>query len=177
MANQQHHSVSSGVVMERTLFRTLVGLSLIASLFYFANKAFNNVIDDVVESKYDWVAERFTLSIGHIHKEWVFKNKPSVVRLTYFLSATETTDIVVQVNKTGWPLNVASKDRQLNCLNLWMLFAHEEGHRKSILDLTSHLEIETKAAGCEYYYLDKGLSSLIFSYNVVSGKVSAFGLD
>lgn len=177
MANHKQHIVSAGAVMERTLFRTIIGLGLLVGLFYSANKAFNNVIDDVVESKYQWVAERFSLSVGHIHKEWMIKGKPNALRLTYFLSSEETTKIIVQVNRAGWPLNVASKDRQLNCLNLWMLFAHEEGHKKSILDLTSHLEVKNNQQGCEFFYRDKGLDTLIFSYDAISGKVGAFRLD
>lgn len=177
MANHKQHIVSTGAVMERMLIRTLIGLGLIAGMFYAANKAFNNVIDDVIESKYGWVAERFNLSVGHIHKEWMLTGKPRTLRLTYYLSSEETTEIVIQVNRTGWPLNVASKDRQLNCLNLWMLFAHEEGHKKSILDLTSHLEVKTTGQGCEFLYRDKDLDSLIFSYDAINGKVGVFRLD
>lgn len=177
MANHEHNPTSVGAVMERTLFRNLIGLGLLGGLFYFANKSFTDVIDDVVESKYEWVAERFTLSVGHIHKEWIIKGKPRALRLTYYISAEETAIITVQLNRAGWPLNIAAKDRSLNCLNLWMLFAHEEGHRKSMLDLTSHLEIKTKPLGCEYYYQDKGQESLIFGYNLSNGKVGTFKLD
>lgn len=177
MANHEQHPISVGAVMERTLFRNLIGLGLISGLFYFANQSFTSVIDDVVESKYEWVAERFTLSIGHIHKEWVIKGKPKALRLTYYISAEETTAIIVQMNKTGWPLNIAVKDRSLNCLNLWMLFAHEEGHKKSMLDLTSHLEIVTKQLGCEYYYQNKGKKDLIFGYRLSNGKIDTFELD
>lgn len=177
MANHEQNSTSVGAVMERTLFRNLVGLGLLGGLFYFANQSFTDVIDDVVESKYEWVAERFTLSVGHIHKEWIIKGKPNALRLRYFISVEETADIVVQVNRLGWPLNVSANDRALNCLNLWMLFAHEEGHRKSMLDLTSHLEVKTSTSGCEYYYKNKGLESFIFGYNLYNGKVSSLKID
>ena len=172
-----HHSVNTDAVMERTLFRNLIGFGLMLGLLYVAVKAFTDVVDDVVESKYDWVAERFSLSIGHIHKEWMFKGKPNALRLTYYLSREETTTIVAQLNKAGWPLNIANKDRELNCLNLWMLFAHEEGHKQSMLDLTSHLEIVKKEKGCEYYHQDRDTTNLIFSYNLNNGKVDTFKLD
>ena len=177
MADHKHNPTLVGAVMERTLFRNLVGFALLAALFYIANRAFTDVIDDVVESKYEWVAERFTLSVGHIHTEWIIKGKPKALSLTYYISAEETARITVQVNRLGWPLNVAKSDRSLNCLNLWMLFAHEEGHRKSMLDLTSHLEVTTKALGCEYFYRKSGKESLIFSYNVSNGKIDTFTLD
>lgn len=177
MANHEQHSTSVGAAMERTLFRNLIGLSLVGGMFYFANQSFTNVIDGVVESKYEWVAERFKLSVGHIHKEWMIKGKPKALRLTYFISAEEYSVITVQVNKTGWPLNIAAKDRRLNCLSLWMLFAHEEGHRKSMLDLTSHLEVKKKPLGCEFYYKNKDDKKLIFSYNLNNGTVGSFVLD
>lgn len=177
MADHKHNPTLVGAVMERTLFRNLVGFALLAALFYIANRAFTDVIDDVVESKYEWVAERFTLSVGHIHKEWMFKGKPKALTLRYYISAEETANIVVQVNKLGWPLNISNNDRTLNCLNLWMLFAHEEGHRKSMLDLTSHLKVETTNYGCAYYYENDGIVSLIFDYNLYNGKVSSVQLD
>ena len=177
MADHKHNPTLVGAVMERTLFRNLVGFALLAALFYIANRAFTDVIDDVVESKYEWVAERFTLSVGHIHKEWMFKGKPKAIKLTYFLSREESVQILVQVNRAGWPLNVSKEDRSLNCLNLWMLFAHEEGHRESMLDLTSHLEVQTSSIGCEYFYKNKGKESLIFSYNLVNGNVRGSNLD
>ena len=37
---------------------------------------------------------------------------------------------------------------ELNCLNLWMLFAHEESHNQSIMDLTRSLEIEQLESLC-----------------------------
>lgn len=172
MTNIKNQSASIGAVAEKSLFRNIIGLGLLVSLFYFANKSFTGVIDDVVESKYEWVAERFKLSIGHIHREWMIKSKPKALSLTYHISAEETAQITVQLNKLGWPLNVSKDDRTLNCLNLWMLFAHEEGHKKSILDLTSHLEIETTDLGCEFYYQNRGLESLIFGYNLYNGEVS-----
>lgn len=177
MANHKPHPVSTDAVMEKPLFRNLIGVASIVALFYFANKAFTDVIDDVVESKYEWVAERFALSVGHIHKEWLFNGKPNALRLTYHIDREDTVEITVQLNKPGWPLNIDPQDRELNCMNLWMLFAHEEGHRKSMLDLTSHLWVETKSAGCEFYHREDGIKTLIFSYNLLSGKIDTIKLD
>jgi len=177
MANHEQHAVTTDAVMERTLFRNLVGFGLIGGLFYFAIQAFNDVIDDVVESKYEWVAERFSLSITHIHKEWMIKGKPKALQLVYHVSQQERAAIIVQVNQRGWPLNISSSDRELNCLSLWMLFAHEEGHRESMLDITSHLEIKSNENGCEFFHRDREIDNFIFSYNLNSGKVDTIGLD
>jgi hypothetical protein len=159
--------------MERTIFRTLTGLGLVAVLFYFVINAINSVMNDVVESKYDWVAERFVLSINYIHKEWVLKGAPSSVDLTYYLNKTDTAKITVQLNQAGWPTNVSAAERELNCLNLWMLFAHEESHNQSIMDLTTELEIEQLNNECEFFHLDNGQRKLIFKYSALNGTITS----
>ena len=177
MAAHKVDSTGSNAAMERVLFRNLVGGGLIGALFYFASSYFSEVIDGVVESKYEWVSERFLLSISHIRTEWMAKGKPKQVTLNYHISVEENAEITVQLNKAGWPLNVGTKDRSLNCLNLWMLFAHESAHTQSMMDLTSYLEIETTASGCEYYHQKGKTNNLIFSYDVNSGKIDTLALD
>lgn len=177
MAGHGHHNVTTNAIMEKGLFRNLIGLGLVAVLFYFALKAYTSLIEEVVDSSTDWIAQRFSRSVSYIHQEWMFNSKPSVLVLPYNVSATEVVKIPIQLNEQGWPLNVDAKDRQLNCLNLWMLFANEQQTESSILDVTDRLQIREKNKGCEYYYTDKGSLNLIFSYNIYSGKVDAIKLD
>ena len=169
MRDHKQHAVTSDAIMEHTLFRNLTGLGLAAILFYFVISAINSVIDEVVDSKYDWVADRFVLSMNFIHKEWVVKGRPDEVGLTYYLNKTDTAEITVQLNEQGWPTNIAADDNELNCLNLWMLFAHEESHDQSIMDLTRSLEIEQLESICKYFHVEKGQRELIFSYNALNG--------
>lgn len=177
MANHGPHSVKTDAIMERALFRNLIGGGLMVALLYVATQAFSGFIDEVVESKYEWVAERFTLSVGHIRKEWVYKGKPRVLQLDYHASREETMKITVQLNSFGWPVNIDSVEQNLNCMSLWMLFAHEEAHTKSMLDLTSFLSVESKVKGCEFFYEKAGQKEMIFSYNVQNGKVDTVKLD
>lgn len=177
MANHDHRSVKTDAIMDKALFKNLVGGAIAIGLFYIATQAFSQLIDDVVESKYEWVAERFTLSIGHIRKEWVYKGKPSALPFDYHLSLDETVEITVQFNQYGWPVNIDPKSQALNCMSLWMLFAHEEAHRESMLDLTSYLSVEKKPNGCEYHYRKGSQDDLVFSYNIQSGRVDTVELD
>ena len=175
MHNHKQQAVSSDAIMERTFFRNLTGLGLAAVLFYFAINAINSVIDEVVESKYDWVAERFVLSMNYIHKEWVLNGTPGSVDLTYYINKTESARITVQLNEQGWPTNVSDTESELNCLNLWMLFAHEESHNQSIMDLTTELEIEQQNEKCSFFNGKDGQRELIFNYSAVNGAITTEG--
>lgn len=176
MADNKFSPVTTETAIEHGLFRYLLGGGLFAALFYFASYAFEQLIDDVVESKYQWVAERFALSVSHIHTEWMVAGKPQQLTLNYHVNAKESAPISVHISNKGWPLSVNTQRPILGCLNLWMLFAHEEAHTESVMDLTSHLEITTKSHGCEYYYAEDGNRALIFSYNLNNGKVDAASL-
>lgn len=170
--SEHQHSVTTDTAMERPFMRVMLGVGVVIGLFYFASKAFEDVIDSVVESKYEWVSDRFAKSINHIHKEWMISGRPNSIVLDYYLDETTTTSIRLQLNKQGWPLNVSESDTELNCLNLWMLFAHNNDHAKSIMDLTSNLDVSQTANRCEFYHETEKDKKLLFNYDLNTGRVS-----
>lgn len=171
MSDHSQHSITTDTDSEHPLFRVMIGMALLAGLFYFAVKAFDSIIDDVVDSKYKITANRFASSMNYIHKRWMTTGKPNELTLDYFIEQDLTTDITVQMNKQGWPLNVDEKDRKLNCLNLWMLFAYESNHAKSMMDLTTHLQIEEHATGCHFYNDTDNKNIFMFSYELTTGRI------
>lgn len=158
-------------ILAKSLFNKLIALSVMIGLVFFAVKAYLDMMDTVTVAKYDWVMKRFSLSVGHIHKQWLFNNKPSRLTLQYYTQQQQTVAITVRLNRFGWPLTSESEDKGLNCHNLWRLFAREERHKNSMLDLTSDLLVKSKATGCEFYHQQGTNSALILSYNVQNGKV------
>lgn len=170
--SEHGHSVTTDTAMDRPFVRIIIGLGIIITLFYFATKAFDDVIDGVVESKYKWVSDRFIRSVNHIHKEWMINHRPKKVVLDYFVDESTSSKITIQLNRYGWPLNVSGSDRELNCLNLWMLFAHEIGHSQSIMDLTSDLKVEQSDIGCNYYHDVDSELKFLFGYELTTGKVT-----
>ena len=56
---------------------------------------------------------------------------------------------------------------------MWMLFAHEETHSQSIMDITSELEIKSDGSSCHYFHLADEGTPLIFSYFSENGNVDS----
>ena len=170
--SERQHPISTESALDRPFLRAIIGICIAISLFYFATTAFDDVIDGVVESKYEWVADRFTRSVNHIHKEWMITRRPKTMVLDYYFDEETTQKITVQLNKYGWPLNVSETDKRLNCLNLWMLFAHEVDHAESMMDLTADLDVQTGSNQCTYFHQSSDVRKFLFDYDLRTGKVS-----
>lgn len=160
-------------MMDRPFFRILVGGIFLVAIFYIASIYFSRIVDDVVEHKYEMLADRFSISMGHIHKQWMLGGKKSQIKMNYQVETDEFIDVNFQLNEFGWPINIVQETNELNCLNLWMYFANDSASQKTVLNLTAQLNVEQSVNECRYYHLaDKGLV-FMFSYSVETGKVTS----
>lgn len=158
--------LDSNSAMDKPFFRVLTGLGLLGILFYIATINFSGLIDDVVDQKYDMIAERFEISMNHIRKEWYVQGKPKRLKLNYYLDSSDYETIHVNVTKQGWPLNVGGDADTLDCLNLWMYFAHDEKQKKGIMALTQHLQVKEMTGNCHFIHQQKRPNPVMFSYNL-----------
>ncbi|MFT6528700.1 MAG: hypothetical protein ACJAZB_000332 [Psychrosphaera sp.] len=176
MANQEQGKVTTDSLMDRSFVRILVGVGVIACIFYVSVKSFQDIIGEVTEYKYGMLAERFSLSMDFARREWIIRGKPSSLTLEYFIDQQAIKDnvkksLLLQINESGWPINVASDERKLDCFNLWMYFAHEEQNHKTIANLTEELGVKAINGNCHFLHKKKFPNQLMFSYNSNNGHV------
>lgn len=160
----------------RNLMKFLVGTSVLVCLFYVAMKSFSNIIDEVTEYKYELLAERFSISMEYAHRKWITSDKPQTIVLEYFTDKNAINNkvgqkLLLRMNEFGWPINIAKADRELDCKNLWMYFAHEEQSSKMVLNLTEQLAIKEINGNCHFLHKEKFPNQLMFSYNSNNGFV------
>ncbi|MDU0113683.1 hypothetical protein RT723_12025 [Psychrosphaera aquimarina] len=176
MVNQEQGKVTTDSLMDRSFVRVLVAAGIIAVLFYIAVRSFLGIINEVEEFKYDLLAERFSISMDYARREWIIRGKPDSLTLEYYIDQQAINNkinkkLLLQINEFGWPINVASESRELDCLNLWMYFAHEEQDNKTVENLTEQLDVKRINNNCHYLHKEKFPNQLMFSYNSSNGQV------
>jgi hypothetical protein len=156
----------------------LVGIGVVVCLFYIAVRTFSNLVDDVTEYKYELLAQRFSISMDYVHRQWLTNDKPQTLVLEYFVDKYAidnkvSKQLLLRMNEFGWPINIAQNSQTLDCMNLWMYFAHEEQSSKIVLNLTEQLIIEAKEikGNCHFLHKEKFPNQLMFSYNSGNGQV------
>ena len=164
-------------VITHNFMKFLVGIGVVVCLFYVAVRTFSNLINDVTEYKYELLAQRFSISMDYVHRQWLTNDKPQKLVLEYFTDKSAIDNkqgekLLLHMNEYGWPINIAQDSQTLDCMNLWMYFAHEEQSHKMVLNLTEQL-IEAKEVNgnCHFLHKEKFPNQLMFSYNSGNGQV------
>ena len=153
---------------EHWFFRVLIGLMLIAVLFFTASRYLSDVYDDVGEYKASLMADRFVKSVSHMHQQWITTGKPTLMTLDYYETANSSKEIEVQMNKSGWPLNIGTDTGLLNCEQLWIYFAETE----LIESDASTIEIVQQRTSCSYYWQSGGVNKKVLEYDVHVGRMT-----
>lgn len=156
--------------MEHALVRLLLGLILLGVLFNAAINYVSRFYQEAVEVKEQRLAERFLISVRHVHREWLLTGKNQKVKLEYIVDDNVTKWIQVRVNRKGWPIAVDRDEHRLDCASLWRYFA-KLGPQTQVEMAESELTIEQMFDECRYLKVVEGQPELIFSYQPLSGKV------
>jgi hypothetical protein len=127
----------------------------------------------VDESRYELIANRFDRSMNYVHQHWMFNGKPKRMILPYLVESNIEYPLQVVVSRQGWPINVADDADELNCLALWMYFAHDVNQASGILNLTENLQVQTESESCIYLDGKDEQMVVMFRYEPIIGKVTA----
>lgn len=152
---------------EHWFFRVLIGLTVIAVLFFAASRYLSDVFDDVGEYKVSLMSDRFVKSATHMHQQWSAMGKPKHLKLDYYELATRSIEINIHMNKKGWPLSVNSGSEGLDCEQLWQYFAENNPDKQEAL----LVEIVQERAKCLYYWEDDGIKQKVLEYDVDAGRI------
>ena len=161
----------------RKLLKFLLGVGIVICLFYSAVKSFSGLVDEAKEYKYESLAERFSISMNYAHRQWIVSDKPSTLVLEYFTNKEAIDNevgekLLLHMNKSGWPVNIAKNTATLDCINLWMYFAHGRQSNKEVVSLKEQsVGVKEMNGHCHFLHKEKYPNQLMFSYNSSNGQV------
>ncbi len=162
--------------MTRSFVHLLIGGAVLVAVLFFAVRSYLTVIEDVTAFKHEQIGQRFSMSMDYAHRQWLIQGKPNKLFLQYFadeqaLNKQVGKKLVLQMSQSGWPINIDSEDKTLDCLALWMYFAHQQESQVPTLDLTTQLAVKQGSGYCHFLYKNKVPNQLMFSYNSNNGQV------
>lgn len=159
----------SGSITERPLIRFLITGLILAVVFYMALRYMDKLYSDAEVFKYDLLAEEFESSINLVRMGWNERGRPSRFRMQFQFDDLQIQRLVVRVNKSGWPINVASDNTDIDCLKLWQYFAEHltvpEG------DFVPLVDIDKQQNMCTYRKTKADKTIWTMNYNTQNGRV------
>lgn len=164
-------------VLVRKLLKFLVGIGVIVCLYYAGIRSFSGLIDNAKEYKYESIAERFSISMNYVHRQWIISDKPDRLVLEYFTNKEAIDNkvgekLLLHINEFGWPVNIAKNEPALDCKNLWLYFAHGRQSNKEVISLKEQLvDVKEMNGHCHFLHKEKYPNQLMFSYNSSNGQV------
>lgn len=154
---------------ERPLVRFLFSALILCAVFYTALNYMDELYSEAEVFKYDLLAEEFETSINMVRMGWNERGRPNRFSMRFQFEDLESQRLAVDVNKNGWPINVAEAQKEINCLNLWQYFA--EHLTTSASEFTPLVEIERNENLCLYRREQGGEVIWTMKYDTQSGRV------
>ena len=159
------------VMAERPLMRYLLSALVLSVVFFVIVKFMDKLYDDAARFQFELKAERLKASVNFVHQSWISKGRPSRMRLKFQLGPNESERLLVFVNASGWPINVADEDRRIDCQNIWRYLA-EDLSKDSRKNQGSKARSQAYDNGCQFYRVGAdGQRHRVF-YDLKLGKIT-----
>lgn len=172
MKHHHPHPVEVDPASSHSVFKVIVGICIIVVLFYYALKGFSQIMTGVDKQRYELMANRFDRSMSYVHQHWMMAGKPKNITLPYIVEKNVEYPLKVAVNLQGWPINVGEDQNTLNCLALWMYFAHDVDQPQGGFNLTDGLNVSSENNECYYFDTSEDKKTLMFRYQPLIGSVT-----
>jgi len=156
---------------ERPLFRYMLSALVLTVVFFAAIRFMNSLYDDAAQFEFELLADRLTSSVNHVHRSWFTRGRPNRMSLTFNIEQGQAKRILVVVNRNGWPINVDSRDVELNCKNIWRFLAETlESEQKQ--NFSVNVVVEQDVELCRYKRTNSSETIREITYNPKMGSVT-----
>ena len=150
--------------------RYLLSALVLTVVFYTIVKFLDGLYDDAEQFKFELKGERLKASVNFVHRSWSSMGRPNRMRLAFQLAPDRSERLLVLVNDRGWPINIASEDREVNCSDLWRYLADDlskkEGKSKGKIDIV------TQEDACLFRRVTAEGEIRTFTYNFEQGTIN-----
>ena len=150
--------------------RYLLSALVLTVVFYTIVKFLDGLYDDAEQFKFELKGERLKASVNFIHRSWSSMGRPNRMRLAFQLAPNRSERLLVLVNDRGWPINIASEERRVDCSNLWRYLADNLSKKEG--KNTGKISIVTQENRCLFGRVTADGKKQTFTYDVEQGIIS-----